>query len=72
MDAPLTNVVETEDVAANSMAGFTSVTARLLRFLRKLDHSILVAYVRLCPIASNFNYSTPGIPVLLLIALLPR
>lgn len=42
------------------------------RLVGRVNHLVLRVYVCLCPVVSSIYHSTPGIPALLLITLLPR
>ena len=39
---------------------------------QRLENRILRTYVRLCPFAVQINLTSPGIPALAILALLPR
>jgi hypothetical protein len=47
--------------------------ATVMRLIvQRMDRGILLAYVRLCPLANHINLTSPGLAGLAVIAILPR
>jgi len=49
-----------------------NLAAAMQLMARRLDQGILLAYVRLSPLANHFNLTSPGLVGLAVIAVLPR
>jgi hypothetical protein len=49
-----------------------SLATAIRQFAQRMDQSILLAYVRLCPLANHINLTSPGLAGLAVIAILPR
>ena len=49
-----------------------SLAIAMRHLVQRMDQSLLLAYVRLCPFANHINLTSPGLAGLAVIAILPR